>query len=93
MLRLPRVFLGIVVTGSAALALAPGPAVGKSIGGCPSGSGADWSLVLVSELGIDPETATGIPSLDGNQDGYTCIRTSPQQSPLGELTLFRDNTV
>lgn len=93
MLRLPRVFLGILITALIALSLAPGLAQGKSLGGCPTGSGAEWTLVPVSSLGIDPETAMGIPSLDGNGDGMTCIRTPPQQSPLGELTLFRDNTV
>jgi hypothetical protein len=92
MLRLPRVFLGIV-TVVIALSLAPGLAQGKSLGACPTGSGAEWTLVTVSSLGIDPETAMGIPSLDGNGDGMTCIRTPPQDSPLGELTLFRDNTV
>jgi hypothetical protein len=91
--RLPRVFLGIVMTAALVLSLAPGLAQGKSVGGCPTGSGAAWTLVLVSSLGIDPETAMGIPSLDGNRDGWTCIRTPPQQSPLGELTIFRDNTV
>ena len=93
MLRLPRVFLGILFTALIALSLAPGLAQGKSVGGCPTGSGAEWSLVTVSSLGIDPETATGIPSLDGNRDGRTCIRTPSQQSPLGPLTVFRDNTV
>jgi hypothetical protein len=92
MLR-PRMLLGILFTALMALSLAPGLAQGKSLGGCPTGSGAAWSLVTVSSLGITPETATGIPSLDGNGDGMTCIRTSSQQSPLGELTLFRDNTV
>ena len=48
----------------------------------------------MASKGIDPETAMGITSsLDGNGDGWTCIRTPAQQSPLGELTLFRDNTV
>jgi len=93
MLRLSRVSLGIVLTVVLFLSLAAGQAQGKSVGGCPTGSGAEWTLVLVSSLGIDPETAMGIPSLDGNRDGWTCIRTPPQQSSLGELTLFRDNTV
>ncbi len=92
MLRLPRVFVGIV-TVVIVLSLAPGLARAKSLGACPTGSGAEWTLVTVSSLGIDPETAMGIPSLDGNGDGMTCIRTPPQESPLGELTLFRDNTV
>jgi len=93
MLRLPRVLLGILLTALIALSLAPGLAQGKSLGECPTGSGAAWSLVTVASLGIDSETAMGIPSLDGNGDGFTCIRTPAQQSPLGELTLFRDNTV
>ncbi len=93
MLRLPRVCVGAGVTLALLLSLATGAAQAKSVGECPTGSGAAWTLVSVSELGIDPETAMGIPSLDGNGDGMTCIRTPPQQSPLGELTLFRDNTV
>ena len=83
----------LVIAALAAALIAPTVAEGKSVGVCPSGEGAAWTLVTIAELGIDPETATGIPSLDGNRDGLTCIRTAPQQSPLGELTLFRDNTV
>ena len=63
-----------------------GVAEAKSVGGCPPGGA--FRLVSVEDLGIDPEVATGIPSLDGNQDGLTCIK------PLGEEGfIFRDNTV
>ena len=93
MLWLSRVFLGIVTAVALFLSLATGLAQGKSVGGCPTGSGAAWTLVSVSSLGIDPETAMGIPSLDGNRDGWTCIRTPTQQSPAGEFSIFRDNTV
>jgi hypothetical protein len=89
----PRVILCTATAGAFALALAAGTADARTIGGCPTGSGAEWQLATVESLGIDPETAMGIPSLDGNADGWTCIRIPPQVSPLGELTLFRDNTV
>jgi hypothetical protein len=89
----PRVLLATATAGAFALSLTAGLAQGKTIGGCPTGQGSEWTLVTVGSLGIDPETAMGIPSLDGNGDGWTCIRTPPQVSPLGELTLFRDNTV
>jgi hypothetical protein len=84
---------GISVAVAAATAALAFPATGsaKSIGACPSGD--DWSLVTVASLGITPDLATGIPSLDGNRDGWTCTR------PLGVPGLpegafvFRDNTV
>jgi hypothetical protein len=69
----------------------PGAASAKSIGACPTGD--DWTLVTVESLGIPPDSAAGIPSLDGNLDGWTCTR------PLGVPGLpegafvFRDNTV
>jgi hypothetical protein len=69
----------------------PGAASAKSIGGCPTGD--EWNLVTVESLGIPPDAAVGIPSLDGNRDGWTCTR------PLGVPGLpegafvFRDNTV
>lgn len=71
----------------AAALLATGSAVGKSIGGCPESASAKWELVTVESLGIPPEAATGIASLDGNGDGLTCIK------PQGTGGVFRDNTV
>jgi hypothetical protein len=47
----------------------------KVTGGCPSGD--DWQLVTVASLGISPEQAAGIPSIDGNGDGWTCASASP----------------
>ena len=86
MLRRMMVLLG--TAGIAAALFAPGAAVGKSVGGCPQGANEKWQLVTVASLGIDPETATGIPSLDGNADGLTCIK--PHSDGGG---VFRDNTV
>jgi hypothetical protein len=59
----------------------------KSIGDCPSGS--NWQLVTVESLGIDEDTASGIPSLDGNADGWTCIKPLVKAGGF----VFRDNTV
>ena len=67
----------------------PGAASAKSIGGCPTGD--NWNLVTVASLGIPPDVANGIASLDGNKDGWTCIKPSPGL-PEGAL-IFRDNTV
>jgi hypothetical protein len=57
------------------------------IGGCPSGG--PWELVVVADVfpDVDPTILAGIPSLDGNGDGLTCIR------PAGQSITFRDNTV
>jgi hypothetical protein len=60
-----------------------------STGSCPSGD--SWTLVAVADLGIPPEEASGIPSLDGNGDGMTCIKPGP--TPNGPQLIFRDNTV
>ena len=70
----------------------PGVAEGKSVGACPTGEGADWTLVPVADLGIDPRNVDG-PSLDGNGDGMTVFAHRHNNPGLGELTLFRDNTV
>jgi len=75
------------------LAIPVSSASGKSIGGCPTSASEKWELVTVESLGIDPETASGIPSLDGNGDGYTCVKPMPN-FPLGSgQFVFRDNTV
>ena len=47
----------------------------------------------MASLGITPETATGIPSLDGNQDGLTCINRLPNHPLIEDAFVFRDNTV
>jgi hypothetical protein len=65
----------------------------KVTGGCPSGD--DWQLVTVASLGISPEQAAGIPSIDGNGDGWTCASASPAAEgsfPAGGF-ITRDNTV
>jgi hypothetical protein len=56
-------------------------------GGCPPG--ADWELVKVSSLHIPREVVSGLASLDGNGDGWTCISPLEQRGGL----VFRDNTV
>ena len=72
------------------LVLASG-ASAKTVGGCPT----NFELVSVESLGLTPEEANGIPSLDGNRDGNTCIRplAVPEPSPIFEGFVFRDNTV
>ena len=86
--------LGTAVTIAAATAALVFPAtpLAKSIGGCPRGDG--WQLVTVESLGIPPEDVSGIPSLDGNLDGRTCIKplTGVPGVPEGSF-IFRDNTV
>ena len=48
-------------------------------------------MASLTDLGIDPETADGIASLDGNADGYTCIK--PLVHTGTDVVIFRDNTV
>lgn len=77
------VLLAIPVTGASA----------KSVGGCPDSTSQKWELVLVADLGINEEEAAGIPSLDGNGDGYTCIKPLPGHPAGPDTFIFRDNTV
>jgi hypothetical protein len=88
-----RRFGAAVAVLAATVAVAfPGAASAKSIGGCPTGD--DWNLVTVASLGIPPDTAVGIPSLDGNQDGWTCIKPFVGVPGIPEgAFVFRDNTV
>ena len=62
----------------------------KPIAGCPSGGG--WILGTVEDFGIDPAIASGIPSLDGNNDGLTCGKLVVLGNGFLALT-FRDNNV
>ena len=72
-------------------------ALAKSIGGCPDSASEKWVLASVEGLGITPDQASGIASLDGNGDGNTCIRKRfasegticNMENPI----IFRDNTV
>src|SRR5262245_52695111 len=92
LMRLWRLGVALVlVTTTAGAATVVGQ--GKPVAGCPPGG--DWNLVTVASLGIDPETASGIPSLDGNGDGYTCTRIQPLGIPPGGFygETFRDNNV
>lgn len=79
-----------ILAAAAALAL-PGGGAAKSTGACPSGGA--WELVTVASLGFSD--ASGIPSLDGNGDGLTCIAplTVAPNSPVFGGLVFRDNTV
>jgi hypothetical protein len=90
-----RSYLSIAVCAASALVFALAPmsaAQAKSVGGCPPAG--DFELVTVESLGITPDMASGIASLDGNGDGMTCIRflttSENSNSPIG---IFRDNTV
>jgi hypothetical protein len=82
----------VAVAAATAALVFPATPLAKSVGGCPSGDG--WQLVTVESLGIPPEDASGIPSLDGNLDGRTCIKplTGVPGAPEGAF-IFRDNTV
>jgi hypothetical protein len=78
---------------AAAVGVPAGSASAKPIGGCPTEGG--FTLTSVAGLGIDEETAAGIPSLDGNRDGFTCIKLLdlPSNSAIFGAFTFRDNTV
>lgn len=86
--RIHRVIIAAPLVVAVAL---PATAAGTSTGGCPSGG--NWELRTVAELGIDPEVASGIPSLDGNGDGRTCIHPLPNYPRFPDAFVFRDNTV
>jgi hypothetical protein len=88
-----RRFGAAVAVLAATVAVAfPGAASAKSIGGCPTGD--DWDLVTVESLGIPPDTASGLASLDGNRDGWTCIMPLVDVPGIPEgAFIFRDNTV
>jgi hypothetical protein len=68
----------------------PTPAGAQPVGGCPSGD--DWELVRAVDV-IDPEFISGLPSLDGNGDGMTCIQYLPNHPAGSDIFVFRDNTV
>jgi hypothetical protein len=85
----PRFGAAVVILAATVAVAFPGAASAKSIGGCPTGD--EWNLVTVKSLGIPPDAASGLASLDGNMDGWTCIKPSPGL-PEGAL-IFRDNTV
>jgi hypothetical protein len=88
-------YTSIAVCGASALVLALAPmsaAQAKAVGGCPPAG--DFELVTVESLGITPDIASGIASLDGNGDGMTCIRfLSTSENSNGPTGIFRDNTV
>lgn len=71
------------------VAVPVGSASAKSIGVCPRAGG--YELTSLEDLGIPPEDATGIPSLDGNGDGLTCVKSL--SGPNEGVIIFRDNTV
>ena len=70
------------------LAVLPsGAAQAKSVGSCPTQAG--FVSVTVASLGLTPEMSEGFASLDGNGDGFTCIKPFANN----KYTIFRDNTV
>jgi len=81
----------LAATAGAAFVLTLGvsPASGTSTGACPQPGNANWELRTLESLGITPETADGIASLDGNGDLKTCVKFLPNQG----FYIFRDNTV
>ena len=83
----------LAMTGGTALVLAftAVPAFATSTGGCPGPAAASWTLSSLVDLGITPETADGIASLDGNGDGLTCVKLLPGSNQ--GFYIFRDNTV
>lgn len=83
-LNLGRVLLIVLL-----LALAAGPvsAAGKPIGGCPTG----FTLRLASDFPFN-EGDPGWNSIDGNGDGYTCLRPTPTP-PWPYAAVLVDNTV
>jgi hypothetical protein len=79
------ILLALCLIGFIGVALADEP-----LGECPKAG--NWELVTVESLDISPETASGIPSLDNNDDGWTCIKTLPN-FPVEGVFIFRDNSV
>ncbi|HEU4356747.1 MAG TPA: hypothetical protein VFT27_14255 [Actinomycetota bacterium] len=92
-----RVMLFVMATAVVLLALPINGASATSTGGCPEGASGKWVLASVEGLGVSPDVASGIASLDGNGDGNTCIRKlhasegtiCNMENPI----IFRDNTV
>ena len=71
-----------------ALVLATGASAGKPVAGCPSGG--NWILVPATGGG---EEESGSPSVDGNDDGWTCAMALPNH-PFGpDVFVVRDNNV
>jgi len=79
-----------MATAAVVLVLSSG-ASAKTVGGCPT----NFELVTVESLGLTEEQANGIPSLDGNGDGLTCIRplAASENAIIFGGFVFRDNTV
>ena len=54
---------------SAAIAVAPASATPPPVGSCPTG----WELTTVKVVLKNISDPNGLPSLDGNGDGWTCV--------------------
>jgi hypothetical protein len=67
-----------------------------TVGGCPTGSGATWTLVDATDFfGLPADFPTWmVPGMDQNRDGLTCIRQITR-FPIEDRNnyLWRDNTV
>jgi hypothetical protein len=87
----PRRRLFMLAAPLVVAALLPATASGTSTGGCPTGD--NWQLVTIQSIGFDPSTAAGVPSLDGNADGLTCIQYLLNYPRFPNAFVFRDNTV
>ena len=84
-------FLAVACFGASAAS-----STATTIGGCPTGSGATWTLVNATEFfGLPPGFPTStIPGLDENADGLTCVREITRFPIEGRNNfLYRDNTV
>jgi hypothetical protein len=84
MRRLVTIASLVLLLGTAGI---PPSAAKEPLGACPPGD--DWELVKVSSLHIPREVVSGLASLDGNGDGWTCVSPLEQRGGL----VFRDNTV
>jgi hypothetical protein len=86
-ISMKRRFALALAAGALVTAIVPGAvSAGDPIGGCPSGWGADWSLILPIH---QPQAA------DHNGDGWLCRRDLPSDNggPFGGGFTFRDNVL
>ena len=80
-----------ILCASPSSVLAQGKAKGhvnKTVGGCPHSG--KWDLVSLGSLGLD--NAVGLPSIDGNGDGMTCVLVQALRNGKNGM-VFRDNNV
>jgi hypothetical protein len=78
--------LGTSIAG-AAIAVAPASAIPPPVGGCPTG----WELITVRVVLKNISDPNGLPSLDGNGDGWTCVNFGFLEQ--NGRVAFTDNTL